>query len=451
MNSLFFANALLPDGWARNVTVEVDGAGRIADVSPNKGRRAPAGQIAVPGMANLHSHAFQRAMAGLAEWRGTASDDSFWSWRDVMYRFLQRLDPDDVRAVASQLYVEMIETGFTAVGEFHYLHHQPDGTPYSDLAEMARQIVAAARSASIGLTLLPVYYQYGGFGGRPVEGAQSRFANDPDRFARLRDDCISMTRDNARTVVGVAPHSLRAVTPDSLAGIVSQCGGQPLHIHVAEQMREVEECRTALGAAPVEWLLDHHAVDENWCLIHATHMSDTETAGLAASNAVAGLCPITEANLGDGNFNGVAYHGAAGRFGIGSDSNVRVDLAEELRMLEYSQRLRDRGRNRIAAEGMSNGRTLFDAAAFGGARALAQPMGRIARGHWCDLVSLGADHPALAGKRDDDWLNGWIFSGDRTCVADVWIGGNHIVQDGRHVSRAPIAAEFTRTMERLRD
>jgi formiminoglutamate deiminase len=453
MSTLFFANALLPDGWARNVAIECDPAGTITGVTKDAeaGPARWAGEFAVPGMANLHSHAFQRAMAGLAEWRGAASDDSFWTWREVMYRFLERLTPDDVRAIASQLYVEMAEAGFTAVGEFHYLHHQPDGSPYSALAEMAGQIAAAADAAGIALTLLPVYYQYGGFGGRPVGGAQARFANDPERFLRLRDDCRALASGNPRNVVGAAPHSLRAVTPQSLEQIVSACADGPLHIHVAEQTKEVDDCQAALGARPVEWLLDNQNVDENWCLIHATHMTDTETRRFAASGAVAGLCPITEANLGDGIFNGVAFHEAGGRFGVGSDSNVRIDLAEELRSLEYSQRLRDRGRNRMVAEGMANGRALFDAALRGGVQALGQPMGQIAPGFQCDLVSLDAGHPVLTGKQDDNLLNGWIFSGDKSCVADVWIGGRHVVQGGRHIGRDPIRAGFASTMERLRD
>ncbi len=450
MPRLNFANILLPEGWSRNVTVEIDAGGMIEDVKPDMTISAFDGRVAVPGMANLHSHAFQRAMAGFGEWRGAASDDSFWTWRDVMYRFLERLDPGHVQAIASQLYIEMIEAGFTAVGEFHYLHHQPDGTPYDNFAEMAERIFSASQTTGIGLTLLPVYYDYGGFGAAPVGGAQKRFANDPERFLRLRDDCRALVRDCPRTVVGAAPHSLRAVTPDSLAQMVSECTGGPLHIHVAEQVREVDECRAALGTTPVDWLLEHHQLDESWCLIHATHMTDHETARLAASGAVAGLCPITEANLGDGIFNGVSFHEAGGHFGIGSDSNVRIDVAEELRSLEYSQRLRDRARNRISASGSANGRSLHDAAARGGARALAQPMGRIAPGHWCDLVSLNENHPSLAGKSNDDWLNSWIFSGDKNCVDDVWISGRHIVRGGQHVAREASANEFRKTMDALR-
>jgi formiminoglutamate deiminase len=451
MSRFYFTHALLPDGWQRDVVVECGTDGMISAVTGDADRRLAdfTGKIAVPGMANLHSHAFQRAMAGLGEWRGSADGDSFWTWREVMYRFLDRLTPDDVRAIAAQLYVEMAEAGFTAVGEFHYLHHQPDGTPYPALAEMAAQIVAAAETASMGLTLLPVYYEYGGFGGQALGGAQARFGNDPDRFLKLRDDCSRMAANNPRTVVGAAPHSLRAVTPESLAQIVGACSDGPLHIHVAEQTREVEDCLEALRARPVEWLLGNHDVDGRWCLIHATHMSETETRGLATSGAVAGLCPITEANLGDGIFEGVLFHDVGGRFGIGSDSNLRIDLAEELRTLEYGQRLRDRGRNRIAAAGQATGRALFDAAAAGGAQALGQKTGRIAPDHHCDLVALDAGHPALAGKSNDDLVNAWIFSGDKSCVSDVWIGGKHMVQAGRHIRRETVLHDFRQLMERL--
>ncbi len=449
MGTLFFSNALLPDGWARNVSVRIDDNGMIESVERDQQDQPTNGTIAVPGVANLHSHAFQRAMAGLTEWRGSATEDSFWTWRDVMYRFLERIGPDDVRAIASQLYVEMLEAGFTAVGEFHYLHHRPGGAPYDDIAEMAGQIVTAAGRSGIGLTLLPVYYEFGGFGGQPVSGSQHRFANDPDRFYRLYDRCREISVGDSRTLVGVAPHSLRAVTPESLKNVLSHCADGPVHIHAAEQVREVKDCKAALGAPPVAWLLDNASVDERWCIIHATHMSESETERLANSSAVAGLCPITEANLGDGIFNGVAYCEARGRFGIGSDSHIRIDLAEELRMLEYSQRLRDRGRNLLAPCGASNGRALFDEAARGGVQAIGQPMGGIAPGHYCDVVSLRPDHPVLAKKTGDDWLNGWTFSGDKSCVSDVWVGGRLVVKDSAHVDRQAVRSDFTQTMERL--
>ncbi len=453
MNNLFFRNALLPDGWTRNVLISVDAAGRIAAIAPDSTvpESGTDGDIAVPGMANLHSHAFQRAMAGLGEWRGTgaAATDSFWTWRDVMYRFLDRLGPDQLKAVASQLYAEMLEAGFTAVGEFHYVHHQIGGDPFDDPAEMSAQIMAAVGTAGIGLTLLPVFYANGGFGGAPLAGAQLRFDTDPDSFLDIVAACRDHASISSRTTVGIAPHSLRAVTPESLDTVLAATSDSPVHIHIAEQIMEVEACVGWSGLRPVEWLMDHCTVDDRWCLVHATHMTLDETKMLAASGAVAGLCPITEANLGDGIFDGVGFARAGGHWGVGSDSNIRIDLAEELRGLECSQRLRDLGRNRLAGEGRANGRTLFDAARAGGAQALGQSMGALAVGHWCDVVSLDADHPLLVARRDDDWLNGWIFGGDRSCVRDVWTSGRQMVSGGRHIARAEIARDFAGAMAAL--
>lgn len=453
MKQLFFSHALLPEGWAQNVMLSIDAQGRLERVErdmPASGR-AFDGVIALPGMANLHSHAFQRAMAGLGEWRGAGAgaDDSFWTWRDVMYRSLEKLNPDQVHAIAAQLYVEMLEAGFTAVGEFQYVHHQPDGHPYDRLAEMSLQLMQAAAETGLAQTLLPVFYANGGFGGQPVQGAQQRFYNDPARFADLVDACRAHSKDHPRTVIGIAPHSLRAVTPESLGEVVGQADNVPIHIHIAEQLREVEDCISWSGARPVEWLLGRYEIGPAWCLIHATHMQPSETRALAASGAVAGLCPITEANLGDGIFDGVEFRAAGGRFGVGSDSNVRIDLAEELRSLEYSQRLRDLGRNRLVGAGAANGRALFDDAVAGGAQATMQETGRIAAGSWCDIVALDSCHPVLCGKAGDNWLNGWLFSGDRDCVTDVWVSGKHLVKDGRHVKRDAIARSFSAAMEAL--
>jgi len=453
MSKLFFEHALLPGGWARDVAIDLDGQGRIAAVEadrPRSGTRSDAA-IAVPGTANLHSHAFQRAMCGLGEWRAADAyeDGSFWTWREAMYRFLGRLRPEDLEAVAAQLYVEMLEAGFTAVGEFHYVHHQPDGTRYDTVSEMSGRLLAAAAEADIGMTLLPVFYGQSGFGGATAGGAQRRFVNDPDRFVRLVEDVRSKARGNRRTVVGIAPHSLRAVTPDSLKAVLAAHPRGPVHIHIAEQEREVEDCIDWSGQRPVEWLFDHVPVDNRWCLVHATHMTAKETRTLAASGAVAGLCPLTEANLGDGIFNGIGYHRAGGAWGVGSDSHIRIDLAEELRALEYSQRLRDRRRNLVAGPGEATGRALFEAAGRGGAIALDQPMGSIAPGNWGDIVGLDPHHPVLVGKSADDWLNGWIFSGDRTCVRDVWVAGRHVVVAGRHRARAEVAKAFARAMEHL--
>ena len=460
MMQLFFEYGLLASGWARNVLIDVDDAGLITSISA--GEDVPAGgvsgQIALPGMANLHSHAFQRAMVGLGEWRSAGNsagneNDDFWSWREVMYRFLDRLRPEDLEAVAAQLYVEMLESGFTAVGEFHYLHHQPNGVSYDHITEMSERLMVAAKDAGIGLTLLPVCYSAGGFGGAAVSDAQQRFYNDADRFLTLASECRKQAVNQPRCIIGIAPHSLRAVAPEILQDIINANSDGPIHIHIAEQVGEVEDCIAWSGARPVEWLFEHVEVDERWCLVHATHMDAAEIKKLATSRAVAGLCPATEANLGDGIFEGVAYQQASSsegsRWGIGTDSHIRVDVAEELRSLEYSQRLRDLGRNRLVGKGQANGRTLYDAALKGGAQALGQKMGGFEVGCYADIVSLNANHPLLIGKHGDDWLNAWIFSGDKTCVKDVWASGKHVVKDGQHMAREAMLKPFAAAMKHL--
>jgi formimidoylglutamate deiminase len=445
MTRLWFEQALLPEGWADHVAIDV-ADGRIAAVSAGTLRQGEAfAGAAVPGLCNLHSHAFQRGMAGLTERRGGTAD-SFWTWRETMYGFLVRLTPDDVEAIAAELYAEMLEAGFTSVGEFHYLHNGVDGAPYDDPAEMAARIAAAAEATGIGLTLLPVLYETGGFGGEPAGAGQRRFVNDFDSFVTLVERSKAAVAPLPDAVVGIAPHSLRAVTPGSLDRAVEAFAGGPIHIHVAEQRKEVADCLAWSGKRPVQWLLDTQPVDERWCLIHATHMSEDEIAGVPARGAIVGLCPATEANLGDGIFEGVAYLRAGGRFGVGSDSNVRISAAEELSTLEYGQRLRDEARNCLALQSGSTGRQLHDRAAAGGAQALGRRTGAIAAGLAADIVHLDRDHPALVAARGDTWLDGWIFAGGNGCVADVWSAGRHVVRQGRHVAREAIAPRFADVM-----
>ena len=442
-------SALTPDGWTSGVRLGIEN-GTIAAIETGVPAREGDERhaILVPALANLHSHAFQRAMAGLAETRGPGAD-TFWTWRETMYRFALMMDPDDVEAVAAQLYVEMLEAGFAAVAEFHYLHHAPDGGAYADRGEMAGRIVAAARDTGIGLTLLPVFYAHAGFGAEPPEPEQRRFVNDVGAYARLFEACERLVEGRPDEAVGVAPHSLRAATPAELAEIVALAEERPIHIHAAEQVGEVEGCVAALGARPVRWLLDHAGVDRRWCLVHATHMDASETRDLAASGAAAGLCPITEANLGDGVFNGRAYLDAGGRFGVGSDSNVSVSAADELRQLEYSQRLHVRSRNVLARPGGSTGRALFDAALAGGAQALGRSSGVLAVGARANLLTLDADHPSLAGKSGDAILDAWIFSAGNALVDCVWSGGRKVGQHGRHQARERTAARFAAAMRRL--
>ena len=443
MPSLLFREALLPEGWATDVRVVVQG-GRIAAVQPGA---LPAADdqrhgIGLPGMPNLHSHAFQRGMAGLAERRGP-SDDTFWTWREVMYRFALTMRPEDVEAVAAWLYVEMLEAGFTRVAEFHYLHHQADGTPYANIAEHAERIAAAASGTGIGLTLLPVFYAHGGFGGAPAAPGQRRFLNDVAGYGRLMEASRQAVRGLPGAVVGIAPHSLRAATPAELGAIEPLAEGGPIHIHAAEQPKEVAECLAWSGARPVEWLLRECGADARWCFIHATHMSPAETRDMAQAGVVAGLCPLTEASLGDGIFNGAEFLAAGGRFGIGSDSHILIGVAEELRQLEYAQRLRLTQRNVMTrAEGDSAGRTLFDAALVGGAQACGAPAAALAVGAPADIVALDAAHPSLACRRGDALLDGWIFAARGSAVSTVWVAGRQVVQDGRHHRRDTILARY---------
>jgi formimidoylglutamate deiminase len=450
MSKLHFASALLPSGWADDVHVSV-ADGIITEVT--SGAAPEAGDerhpLAIPGMASLHSHAFQRGMAGLAETRGESAD-TFWTWRETMYRFALGMGPGDTEAVATLLYVEMLERGFTRVGEFHYLHHDRDGTPYSDPAEMAVRIARAAEVSGIALTMLPSFYAHGSFGGAAPHAGQRRFICSIDQFARL----VAATRRAVRGLpganVGIAPHSLRAVTPDELAAIASLAEGGPVHIHAAEQVREVEECLAWSNRRPVEWLLEHAPVDQRWCLIHATHMTATETAALAQSGAVAGLCPITEGSLGDGIFPAREFLDAGGRFGIGTDSNVLVGVADELRQLEYGQRLKHRERNVLSrGPGASTGRALFDTALAGGGQALAQPIVGLQPGARADIVTLDTTHPSLAGRRGDAVLDGWIFAGCSGAVVSVWAGGDKVVEGGRHRLRETARARFNAAVRGL--
>lgn len=450
MTTLHFASALLPSGWADDVRVAVaDGAitSVAAGVAPEPGDERH--RLAIPGMASVHSHAFQRGMAGLAETRGDTAD-TFWTWRETMYRFALTMTPDDVESVATLLYVEMLEEGFSRVGEFHYLHHGCDGTPYANLAELAVRIVRAAAATGIGLTLLPVFYAHGSFGGTPPHAGQRRFICSVEQFARLICAARQAVAALPGANIGTAPHSLRAVTPAELADVVPLAEAGPVHIHAAEQIGEVEDCVAWSGRRPVEWLLEHAAVGGRWCLIHATHMTQAETAALAASGAVAGLCPVTEANLGDGTFPAWEFREAGGRFGIGTDSNVLVGVADELRQLEYGQRLKHRERNVLSGgSGVSTGRALFDAAIAGGAKALAQPAAGLAQGARADIVTLDTAHPSLAGRRGDAVLDGWIFATRAGAIDCVWAGGHRVVEGGCHKLRRRARERFNATVRRL--
>jgi len=443
--TLHAASALLPEGWASRVRLTLENGAISSVVS---GVAAEAGDerhaVLVPAMGNLHSHAFQRAMSGLTELRGPA-DDSFWSWRTAMYRFALQMTPEQVEAVAAELYMEMLEAGFCRVGEFHYLHHDRDGSPYANISELAERIGAASAETGIGLTLLPVFYAHSGFGGAaPIDG-QRRFINSVESFGRLMEACGQMQPSLAGMQLGIAPHSLRAVTPDELTAILPLAATGPIHIHIAEQTKEVNDCVAWSGARPVEWLLANAPVDNRWCLIHATHMTEIEVADMAASGAVAGLCPITEANLGDGTFAAPDFLSKGGRLGVGSDSNVTISLPGELRQLEYSQRLAHHARNVIAKPNGSTGRRLFDAAVEGAGVALASKTG-LSPGAPADIVALDATNAFYLFE--DRLIDNWIFGGD-VRVDTVWAQGKKKVVGGRHVARDRIRNCFAAAMHDL--
>jgi formimidoylglutamate deiminase len=449
---LFARHALLADGWRRDVLLEWDGEGDlsrvVADAAPPQG--VPHAAYVLPGMINLHSHAFQRALGGLTERAGTGPD-SFWTWRDLMYRFANRITPGQMEAVAAQLYVECLRHGYTAVCEFHYLHRDAAGELYADPAETARRIAAAAQASGIGLTLLPVMYAHAGFGEAPLQPEQRRFRSDPALVLRVVEALDSLR--GPQLEVGAAPHSLRAV---SLAQLRELAQGlpmaRPLHIHVAEQEGEVRQCLAATGRRPVDLLLEQTQIDARWCLVHATHLSEGEVARLASSGACAGLCPTTEANLGDGLFPLAPYLAAGGRFGIGSDSHVSQSPVEELRWLEYGQRLAHQGRN-IAVDGATRdvATFLWQGALRGGAQAAGRRLGVLEAGRRADLLVLDGDHPNLDGAAPTDVLGRFLFCGNDNLVRDVLAGGRWTVQGGRHPDQDGIAARYKIALRQLRE
>jgi formimidoylglutamate deiminase len=430
-------------GWRRDVQI---------DAAPGAGLRA---RFALPGMPNLHSHAFQRAMAGLAERKGPG-DDSFWTWREAMYSFASAIGPDDLRAIAAQLYVEMLKAGYTHVCEFHYLHHAPDGRPYADPAAMSLALAEAAREAGIGLTLLPVLYMVGGFDGRPLGERQRRFGMEVEAYLHLLERLRALESPMLR--VGIALHSLRAVPEaamrEVLASPLARAGA--VHIHIAEQTGEVEECMAVRGARPVRWLFDHADVDARWCLVHATHLDDSEVASTAKSGAVTGLCPTTEANLGDGLFPLADYLDAGGALGIGSDSHISVSPVEELRWLEYGQRLAACKRNIAArAADASVGETLWKAALQGGAQAAdVAPFGEGVHatpgsGPGQGLLVLDEASPLLAARDENNVLDSFLFAGNVPLVRDVMVNGEWLVRDFHHRDGERIAARFRKTVDAL--
>jgi len=450
MTSLWFQSMLLPDGWAERVQIDIAG-GRIHSilVGVSPGPDAECHVIGVPGLPNVHSHAFQRGMAGLTEFPG-ATGDNFWSWREMMYHFAAAIEPSEMEAIAAFAYIEMLEAGFTRVGEFHYVHHDRGGRPFSDPAEMANRIAAAAQEVGIGLALLPVFYAHSGFGGAAPDSRQSRFVTGVDGYATLLDRSRHAVYQLDDAVVGVAPHSLRACAPEELTSVVALAGDAPVHIHLAEQAKEVEDCLRWCGRRPATWLLDSFDVNDQWCLVHATHVDRRELERIAGSGATVGLCPITEANLGDGIFPAAQFQALSGSYGVGSDSNVLIDAAGELRLLEYTQRLALGARNVIARnDGRSTGRSLFESALQGGSRALATPIIGIRAHAPADLIALDSKHDALVARQGDAILDGWIFAARLPAIDCVWRYGRKVVSAGRHRDRERVASRYHAAIKRL--
>ncbi|WP_336287777.1 formimidoylglutamate deiminase [Bartonella sp. CB60] len=447
----FAKKALLPEGWTNNVRITVSDNGEIIDVAPNA---EPDGErlngIVVPGMPNLHSHAFQRAMAGLTE-VATDPSDSFWSWRDLMYRMVGKITPDQLEIIARYLYVEMLKAGYTCVAEFHYLHHDASGNPYPHHDELALRISRAARQSGIGLTLLPVLYSYAGFGGQQPAQGQRRFINDTESYLALYEQITSKLVHEPMQRTGLCFHSLRAVTPQQIQQVMDyNTEPQPIHIHIAEQKKEVDDCLVWSGQRPVEWLYDHVAVDHNWCLIHATHLTDQETDRIADSGAVVGLCLTTEANLGDGLFPAQRFLSRGGIWGIGSDSHITVSVTEDLRWFEYGQRLKDQRRNRLVLPKETNiGNVLYQSALRGGAQALGQSIGQIQPGYRADLLVLNNEDPFIATASEDMILNRWIFACSHNPISHVITGGRWVIKDGQHRDEEQLRQAFIQVMMQL--
>ena len=455
LTSIRCAKALTPSGWENNCVIELDQTGRIAAITKNNAGATDLSLngMVIAGLPNLHSHAHQKAIAGLTEHR-IAGQGDFWGWRDLMYRANAQLDPDQLQAVARYLYTGMLQSGYTSVAEFHYLHHQPNGSPYRDCSELSARLLEAASEVGIAITLLPVLYCRGGFNNEPVRDTQRRFANSPESYLKLLQACDSLCVGNPDRSVGFAAHSLRAVAPDLLSATLEDAGSLikdiPVHIHVAEQAREVAECLALNGVRPVAWLYDHCDVTDQWCLIHATHVDSGELGRIVKSGATVGLCPTTEANLGDGIFPAAQFLRDGGRFGVGSDSQICTSPAEELRLLEYVQRLSLQRRTvMIPDDAGSNGRALITTAISGGAQALGEKSSGLVSGARGDLIEIDHKHSEFASRTPDQILDSWIFSGPNNAVRNVIVGGRHVVYDGIHPLRESASGRFRQVIAML--
>ena len=451
MQNIWAQRVLTPSGWHNDVTIEIGDDGKFGNISTSPPGDCERYTVIVPAPVNLHSHAFQRTLAGMAESGSPGHQDNFWKWRDTMFRLVGVLTPDDVESVAEMAQLEMLESGFSAVCEFHYLHHDHDGGMYDTPGEMSYRIMAASVTTGIGLTILPVFYEQGGCDGRALQPAQLRFGNSIDTFEALCTDACDMLEScGVDASFGIAMHSLRAVSRNAVMSLPGMYPDNPVHIHVAEQAAEVREVLNHYGKRPVEWLLDNAGIDQRWCLVHCTRMMPWETIALAGTGATAGLCPVTESNLGDGIFDCVRYRNAGGGYGIGTDSNVNISQALEYRTLEYSQRLENRARQQLARNGVL-GRTILEESCRGGSTAAGNSSGEIREGSWASMVELDGHDDSIAGLDGDTILDMWMFSGSDRLVRNVWSAGRHVVRDGQHVAREAVKRRYSRVVRRIRD
>lgn len=450
----YFAKRAYTNGqWQENVNIEVNESGFITSITPNSSANKAewlSGPV-IPGLPNLHSHAFQRAMAGLAEVAVDNQADSFWSWRDKMYGMMDKLTPDHLQSIAQYLYIEMLKAGYTSVAEFHYVHHDQQGHAYDDLAEMAKQVSNAATNAGIGLTIVPALYSWAGFGEQtPVHG-QRRFINSTDQYLNLYQNIYDQLKSDLTQRAGICFHSLRAVTSTQIESVLTAIHDDvPIHIHIAEQQKEVEDCLAWSGLRPVEYLYTHHSVNARWCLVHATHLNQNEISQIANSKTVVGLCTTTEANLGDGFFPLPEYLEQQGRFGVGSDSHISVNVCEELRWLEYEHRLKTQRRNcLLSGRSGSSGEMLYQHALQGGAQALAQPVGNLSIGQRADWIVLDQNNPFVAASDANALFDRWLFGHTNQLVKDVMVGGKWVIKDQQHDAEISSAEKFTQTLKDL--
>jgi len=453
MNKYFTTSAYIDREWQDNVLFSVDDIGMICEIEVNcePGCAMQLNGPVIPGMPNLHSHAFQRAMAGLAEVAYVGQSDSFWSWRDKMYGMLDKLTPEQLHHVARYLYIEMLKAGYTSVAEFHYVHHDQQGKPYFDLTEMSRQISHAAEQVGIGVTILPALYSWSGFGQQQPSGGQRRFINHTDQYLNLWSELADQVKSKPTQRVGLCFHSLRAVSTEQMNMVLSASDRSvPIHIHIAEQQKEIDDCLAWHKMRPVEYLYSQHDVDKRWCLVHATHLSDKELHQIAVSGAIVGLCTTTEANLGDGFFPLPAYLKKGGRFGIGSDSHISVNVTEELRWLEYEHRLIRQQRNcLLVGESGSTGEMLYQQALNGGAQALGQPVGSLRVGARADWLVLDNNNPFVAASQPSVLFDRWLFGNTNEMIRDVMVAGKWVIRDGKHRDELDVASEFTQTLKML--